>query len=70
MNAKRKRKWESDLMNKWWNCINVKIRKEIECYDKVMELHSNYQDKVYLSFLGYKQKAKEYIHKSERHQQN
>jgi len=30
-----------------------------------MELHSNYQDKVYLSFLGYKQKAKEYIHKTE-----
>jgi hypothetical protein len=26
--------------------INTKIRKEIECYDKVMELHPNYQDKV------------------------
>ena len=34
----------------WWMCGEtlsmLKIRKEIECYDKVMELHPNYQDKV------------------------
>jgi hypothetical protein len=42
----------------------LKIRKEIECYDKVMELRSNYPKIWYNLGLGYKQKAKEYIHKS------
>lgn len=42
----------------------LKIRKEIECYDKVMELRPNYPKIWYNLGLGYKQKAKEYIHKS------
>ena len=46
MNAKEKEN-ESYV---WWMCGEtismLKIRKEIECYDKVMELHPNYQDKV------------------------
>ena len=43
----------------------LKIRKEIECYDKVMELRPNYPKIWYNLGLGYKQKAKEYVHKSE-----
>jgi hypothetical protein len=47
----------------------LKIRKEIECYDNVMELHPNYPKILYNLGLGYKQKAKEYIHKRS-YQQN
>jgi len=36
----------------------LKISKEIECYDKVMELHPNYPKIWYNLSLGYKQKAK------------
>jgi hypothetical protein len=43
----------------------LKIRKEIECYDKVMELHPLYPKIWYNLALGYKQKAKEYAYKSE-----
>ena len=43
----------------------LKIRKEIECYDKVMELRPNYPKIWYNLGLGYKQKAKEYVHKNE-----
>jgi hypothetical protein len=43
----------------------LKIRKEIECYDKVMELHPNYPKIWYNLSLEYKQKAKEYVHKNE-----
>lgn len=42
----------------------LKIRKEIECYDKIMELRPNYPKIWYNLRLGYKQKAKEYVHKS------
>ncbi|MDF2738126.1 MAG: hypothetical protein K0S93_1985 [Nitrososphaeraceae archaeon] len=40
----------------------LKIRKEIECYDNVMELRPNYPKILYNLDLGYKQKAKEYVH--------
>ena len=43
----------------------LKIRKEIECYDKVMEIRPNYPKIWYNLGLGYKQKAKEYVHRSE-----
>ena len=41
----------------------LKISKEIECYDKVMELRPNYPKIWYNLGLGYKQKAKEYFHR-------
>ena len=57
----------------WWNNIpnEFKIQKEIESsYDKVMEIHPKYPYiwyKLGLAYdaIGYKQKAKEYFHKSE-----
>ena len=65
MNAKEKEN-ESYV---WWMCGEtismLKIRKEIECYDKVMERRPNYPKIWYNLGLGYKQKAKEYVHKSE-----
>jgi len=42
----------------------LKYRNEIECYDKVMELYPNYFTIWVVLGLGYKQKAKEYIHRS------
>jgi tetratricopeptide (TPR) repeat protein len=54
----------------WWNNIpnELKIQKEIEYYDKVMQLHNFYRDiwyKLCLVYddIGYKQKAKEYFHR-------
>jgi tetratricopeptide (TPR) repeat protein len=47
----------------------LKIQKEIEYYDKVMQLHNFYRDIWYklglvYDAIGYKQKAKEYFNKS------
>ena len=54
----------------WWNNIpnELKIQKEIESYDKVMEIHPKYPYiwyKLGLAYdaIGYKQKAKEYFHR-------
>lgn len=64
MNAKEKEN-ESYV---WWMCGEtismLKIRKEIECYDKVMELYPNYFTIWFILGLGYKLKAKEYFHRS------
>ncbi len=55
----------------WWNNIpyELKIHKEIECYDKVMELHYFYRNIWYnlglvYDAIGNKQKAKEYFNRS------
>ena len=42
----------------------LKIRKEIECYDNVMELRPNYPKILYNLGFRIEKKAKEYIHKS------
>jgi tetratricopeptide (TPR) repeat protein len=47
----------------------LKIQKEIEYYDKVMQLHNFYRDIWYklglvYNAIGYKQKAKEYFNRS------
>jgi tetratricopeptide (TPR) repeat protein len=47
----------------------LKIQKEIEYYDKVMQLHNFYRDIWYklglvYDAIGYKQKAKEYFNRS------
>jgi hypothetical protein len=47
----------------------LKIQKEIEYYDKVMQLHNIYRDIWYklglvYNAIGYKQKAKEYFNRS------
>jgi tetratricopeptide (TPR) repeat protein len=56
----------------FWNNIplELKIQKEIEYYDKVLQLHNFYRDIWYklglvYNTIGNKQKAKEYFHKSE-----
>ena len=56
----------------WWENIpdELKIRKEIESYDKIMELYPKYPYiwyKLGLAYdaIGYKQKAKEYFHRME-----
>jgi tetratricopeptide (TPR) repeat protein len=55
----------------WWDNIpyELKIQKEIEYYDKVMELHNFYRDIWYklglvYNAIGNKQKAKEYFNRS------
>ena len=55
----------------WWNNIpyELKIQKEIDYYDKVMELHNFYREIWYklglvYDTIGNKQKAKEYFDKS------
>ena len=52
----------------WWMCGEtismLKIRKEIECYDKVMELYPNYFTIWFILGLGFKLKAKEYFQRS------
>jgi tetratricopeptide (TPR) repeat protein len=55
----------------WWDNIpyELKIQKEIEYYDKVMELHNFYRDIWYklglvYDAIGNKQKAKEYFNRS------
>ena len=54
----------------WWNNISyVEIQKEIESYDKIMEIHPKYPYiwyKLGLAYdaIGYRQKAKEYFDKS------
>lgn len=55
----------------FWKDIppELKIQKEIEYYDKVMELHNFYRDIWYklglvYNAIGNKQKAKEYFNRS------
>lgn len=55
----------------FWKDISpeLKIQKEIEYYDKVMELHNFYRDIWYklglvYDAIGNKQKAKEYFNRS------
>lgn len=55
----------------FWKDIppKLKIQKEIEYYDKVMELHNFYRDIWYklglvYNAIGNKQKAKEYFNRS------
>lgn len=55
----------------FWKDIppELKIQKEIEYYDKVMELHNFYRDIWYklglvYDAIGNKQKAKEYFNRS------
>jgi tetratricopeptide (TPR) repeat protein len=62
---------EELLLNGGWNNIpnELKIQKEIESYDKVMEIHPKYPYiwyKLGLAYdaIGYKQKAKEYFNRS------
>ena len=48
----------------------LKIQKEIESYDKIMEIHPKYPYiwyKLGLAYdaIGYRQKAKEYFHRME-----
>ena len=52
----------------WWDNIpyELKIQKEIESYDKIMEVHPKYPYICYklglaYNSIGYKQKAKEYF---------
>ena len=54
----------------WWDNISyeLKIQKEVESYDKIMEVHPKYPYiwyKLGLAYdsIGYKQKAKEYFHR-------
>jgi tetratricopeptide (TPR) repeat protein len=63
---------EEKTIVEWWNNIpdELKIQKEIESYDKVMEIHPKYPYiwyKLGLAYdaIGYKQKAKEYFHRME-----
>ena len=50
----------------WWNSIpyELKCKGEIECYDKINELHPKYPAIIYNYALKYKQKVKEYLGKS------
>lgn len=63
---------EEKTIVEWWNNIpdELKIQKQIESYDKVMELHPKYPYiwyKLGLAYdaLGYKQKTQEYFHRME-----
>ena len=56
----------------WWNNIpyELKIQKEIESHDKIMEVHPKYpytRYKLGLAYdsIEYKQKANEYFHRME-----
>ena len=55
----------------WWDNIPyVENSKEIESYDKIMEIHPKYPYiwyKLGLAYdaIGYRQKAKEYFHRME-----
>ena len=46
--------------------LEKKYNAMIKSWNYILTIKIRYN----LSFLGYKQKAKEYVHKSERHQQN
>ena len=50
----------------WWNNIpyEIECKGEIECYDKINELHPKYPAIIYNYALKYKQKVKEYLDKS------
>ena len=50
----------------WWNRIpyELKCKGEIECYDKINELHPKYLAIIYNYALKYKQKVKEYLDKT------
>jgi tetratricopeptide (TPR) repeat protein len=63
---------EEETIVEWWNNIpyELKIQKETESYDKIMEVHPKYPYiwyKLGLAYdsIGYKQKAKEYFHRME-----
>jgi hypothetical protein len=47
----------------WWNNIpnELKIQKEIESYDKVMEIHPKYPVIIYNHVLRYKQRLKKIV---------
>ena len=49
----------------WWNRIpyEIECKGQIECYDKVNELHPKYPIIIYNYTLKYKQKVKEYLDK-------
>jgi hypothetical protein len=57
------------ILSKWLCCFNsipyeLQWKGDIECYDKVMELHPNYPKIWYNLVLGYIQKIREYFHLS------
>ena len=47
----------------WQNVFPYKLqkKKDIECYDKVMDIHPNYPMIIYNLVLAFKQKTKEYF---------
>ena len=60
------------IIFEWWDNIpyELKIQKETESYDKIMEIHPKFPYiwyKLGLAYeaIGYKQKAKEYFHRME-----
>ena len=61
---------EKNFFQFWKDILHeLKIQKEIEYYDKVMELHNFYRDIWYklglvYDAIGNKQKAKEYFNRS------
>ena len=50
----------------WWNRIpyEIECKGQIECYDKINELHPEYPVIIYNYTQKYKQKFKEYLDKS------
>jgi len=66
----KKEEGEKNFFQFWKDIPSeLKIQKEIEYYDKVMELHNFYRDIWYklglvYDAIGNKQKAKEYFNRS------
>ena len=63
---------EEETIVEWWDNIpyELKIQKETDSYDKIMEVHPKYPYIWYklgliYDSIGYKQKAKEYFHRME-----
>ncbi|HEX2406976.1 MAG TPA: hypothetical protein VHJ38_07180 [Nitrososphaeraceae archaeon] len=67
---KKKEEREKNFFQFWKDIPSeLKIQKEIEYYDKVMQLHNFYRDIWYklglvYNTIGNKQKAKEYFNRS------
>jgi len=47
----------------WWNRIpyELKYKREIECYDKINELHPKYSVIIYNYAIRYKQRLKKIV---------
>ena len=54
---------QNDDEDAWWNKIpyELKCKGEIECYDKINELHPKYPTIIYNHALKYKQRLKKIV---------